>query len=366
MYKLLIVDDEVLEREGLRDAVYWRDFGIERVECAENGQKALEMYPLYAPDIIITDIRMPFMDGLELTKNIREIDPSAIVILLSAYSEFKYAQEAIRTGVFDYILKPVEIDHLKDIIARAIQFKVDTREQMKKAIPVLRDEDYKNFRVDIYKNYLQLEEDLSKAVKRADGVLAIQFFNAIWTEFSDNQCSLDFIKRWGVELITLLTKSIIEVGENADFIFSKDDPLKQITEQKSRDDSYEYMKNIILETCQYIDTNKSFKNKKLIDDVLKFIHANYGDRNITLNKIAESIYVTPNYLSTLFKIEVGQGFSDYLTMYRITKAKELLKDLSLKIYDISDQVGYSDPHYFSKIFKIVTGMTPKEFRDKIL
>lgn len=366
MYKLLIVDDEILEREGLRDAIGWKDFGIERVECAENGQKALEMYPGYTPDIIITDIRMPFMDGLELTKNIREMDPSAVVILLSAYSEFKYAQEAIRTGVFDYILKPVEIDLLQDIIQRAVQFKLDAQEQMKKAIPVLSDEDYKNYRVDIYKNYLQLEEDLSKAVKRADGALATQFFQGIWTEFSDNQCSVDFIKRWGVELITLLTKAIIEVGENAEFIFSKADPVKQITDLQSKDNLYDYMKNIILETCQYIAANKSFKNKKLIDDVLKFVHAHYSDRSITLNKIAESIYVTPNYLSTLFKIEVGQGFSDYLTMYRIAKAKVLLKDLSLKIYDISDRVGYSDPHYFSKIFKIITGMTPKEYRDKIL
>lgn len=365
MYKLLIVDDEILEIEGLRNSIHWNDLGIELIGCAEDGQNALKMYYLDHPDIIITDIRMPLMDGLELTRKIREDDPTTIIILLSAYDEFKYAQEAIRSGVFDYILKPIDIDPLQDIIKRAIKVKTDRMEKLKETIPLLNDADYKNFRADIYKRFLKLEEELSKTIKRANQTEASQLFEEIWAEFSTKNCSLDFIKRWGGELITLLAKSIVEVGENADILFSKDDPVKRIADIEMKDDLYQYIKNIILETCHYIDTNKSFKNKKIIDAALQLLHDKYGDKNISLNKIAETLFITPNYLSTLFKNEVGQGFSDYLTIYRIEEAKKLLTDLRYKIYDISDTVGYADPHYFSKIFKIVTGMTPKEFRNKI-
>lgn len=365
MYKLLIVDDEVLEREGLKKLVNWNALGIELVGCAANGQAALEMYLLQHPEMVITDIRMPFMDGLELTKRIRAIDPSVIVILLSAYTEFEYARTAIRTGVFDYILKPIEIGILEDTVRRAVKFKTDHRQKIQEGFPLLNDQDNKNFKADVYAVFLELEDGLLKVVKRADGSEAVRIFEALWSEFAAKDCSLDFIKRWGLELYALLTKALIEVGENADLLFCHDDPAQRLVDLNSKDQLYDYFIRLLTQVCCYIDTNKSFKNKKIIDAVLKMIHAGYGDQDLSLNKIAETIYITPNYLSTLFKLEVGQGFSDYLTAYRIEKAKKLLKDLSLKIYDIAGQVGYADPHYFSKIFKIVTGMTPKEFRNQI-
>lgn len=232
--KILIVDDESIVREGLKNNINWQELNLTVVGCESNGKNAFEVFNRENPDIILTDIRMPFMDGLLLTKEVKKIDHSVIVILLSAYDDFKYAQQAIRLGAFDYILKPIDIDVLKQTIRQGVLKRKELLDKEKKPVPPLKEED------------------------------------------------------------------------------------------------------------------------------LKFL------LDISLNSIAERLYITPSYLSALFKNEMGITFSDYLTEYRIEKAKELLKDVKIKIYEVAEAVGYTDQHYFSKVFKNITSFTPKEYREKIL
>lgn len=108
--------------------------------------------------------------------------------------------------------------------------------------------------------------------------------------------------------------------------------------------------------------NKSCK--QVVQETLQYIEENYTDNNISLSRIAEKIYLTPNYISMLIKQETGENFSDIVVKKRIEKAKALLFDPTLKIYDISEKVGYQDPNYFSSLFKKVVGMSPVEFRNK--
>ena len=112
--KVLIVEDEVLVREGLKSVIGWDKLGMEVVGDAANGRQALEIYERERPDIVLTDIRMPVMDGLELIARIREEDKKTGIVILTCYEEFGYLQEALRMGVSDYILKlkmkPAEIE----------------------------------------------------------------------------------------------------------------------------------------------------------------------------------------------------------------------------------------------------------------
>lgn len=364
--KLLIVDDEPIVREGLKNNIDWEEMNLKVIGCAADGRSALELFAIEHADIVLTDIRMPFMDGLEMTKEVKKLDPLAVVILLSAYDDFKYAQQAIRLGAFDYILKPIDIDVLKSTVSLAVDKRIELLNKKKEILPPLNEKDLKFFKAEHYKYPMKLEDELSKAIKRGDSALALNIFNNIWNEFMYKGYSIDFIKRWGLELVAVITRSIIEIGENADILFKNSDPWKQISELQTKDKIREWMQNIIEVVCEYVYLSKNTKNKKLIEMAVKMIHENYSDGNISLNSIAEKLYITPNYLSTLFKNEMGITFSDYLTEYRIEKAKELLRDIRIKVYEISEAVGYTDSHYFSKIFKNMTGLTPKEYRESIV
>lgn len=120
-YTALIVDDEAIIRRGLRDTLNWKGLGFEQVECAENGEQALEMTEQLKPDLIITDIMMPMMDGLEYIRRLQELSLSVKIIILSGYDRFDFAQRAISYGTFAYLLKPVENAELEAQIQKAME-----------------------------------------------------------------------------------------------------------------------------------------------------------------------------------------------------------------------------------------------------
>lgn len=119
MLKMIIADDEKIIRDGLMEAVDWNSMGIEVVGLAQNGEAALSLFLQYKPDIVITDIRMPHMDGLEFIKKIREFNQDVKIIILTGYDDFSYAQQSIKNNVFDYLLKPVKKEVLKESVQRA-------------------------------------------------------------------------------------------------------------------------------------------------------------------------------------------------------------------------------------------------------
>ncbi|MBL8063432.1 MAG: response regulator [Anaerolineales bacterium] len=117
-YKVFFVEDEIITREGIRDNVDWRSSGFEFCGEAADGEMALPLLRTARPDVLITDIKMPFMDGLQLSKIVRERMPWVKIIILSGHDEFEYAQEAIKLGVTDYLLKPVTVQKLQNILQK--------------------------------------------------------------------------------------------------------------------------------------------------------------------------------------------------------------------------------------------------------
>lgn len=149
MYKILIVDDEPLVRKSIVKKLEWEALGFSDVYEAENGVEALEKALLYCPHLILTDIRMPFMDGLELSAKVKELLPSTYIVILSGHDEFKYAQDSIKLGILDYILKPLgaatltkKIQEIKarideDFVNKQYIFKI--KNQLHQSLPLLKE-----------------------------------------------------------------------------------------------------------------------------------------------------------------------------------------------------------------------------------
>ena len=117
-YKVFLVEDEVVAREGIRDNVDWRAVGFEFCGEASDGEVALPLVEAARPDVLITDIKMPFMDGMKLSKIVRDRLPDVKIVILSGHDEFHYAQEAIKLGVSEYLLKPVSVRDLHALLER--------------------------------------------------------------------------------------------------------------------------------------------------------------------------------------------------------------------------------------------------------
>jgi two-component system response regulator YesN len=127
-YKVFFVEDEIVTREGIREKVDWRGHGFEFCGEAPDGEIALPLLQTVQPDVLITDIKMPFMDGLELSRIVHERMPTTKIVILSGHDEFEYAQAAIKLGVTEYLLKPVTIQDLHCML-RQVAAELDRERQ---------------------------------------------------------------------------------------------------------------------------------------------------------------------------------------------------------------------------------------------
>lgn len=247
--KLIIVDDEPKIRKGLLKLLAAQE-GWEVTGVFEDVRSALKaLYELEA-DVIVTDIKMPEVSGLDLIRQIRERNLNLPVIILSGYGNFSYAQKAIELGVTRYLLKPT-----------------DPRE----LLSVLR----------------ELERDLG---------------------------------------------------------FLPAAPGKEAGQDQTDEGENEVGNLLVVKAIQYIEVH-------------------YGGK-ITLKDMAEELHLSPNYLCELFKRHTGKNLMEYVTGYRMSKAKTYLNHIEYKVADVAEMVGYKEAKYFSSAFKKTYGMTPMEYRNK--
>lgn len=122
MYKVLIIDDEVFIREGMKQIIPWKELGCELIGEAQNGEEGIEKMIQYGADIVISDIRMPKKNGLEMIDEMKSINKNIQIIILTGFREFEYAQQAIRLGVLRFLLKPSKLDEIKEAISAAVSY----------------------------------------------------------------------------------------------------------------------------------------------------------------------------------------------------------------------------------------------------
>ncbi|MBU5460362.1 response regulator transcription factor [Anaerostipes sp. MSJ-23] len=249
MYKVLIVEDDENMRFLYTKMKEWEECGFRIAATAENGKEALEKIEKQSFDMVLTDIRMPDMDGIALLKRIKEMEIPLVTVLVSSHDEFEYARQGILFGAFDFLVKPVRRQQLKEMLLRV-------------------------------KEVFQIDKERKGSV-----------------DFSD----------------------------------------------------------IVMEKLMFD------KKDEFIRKVCTFCAENI-EENVTMEQCAKEMGISKDYFGKLARAHFHVSFKEMMNQMKIEYAKKLMKEESLKAYEISQILGYASPDYFTKIFKQYTGKTPSQYR----
>ncbi len=519
MYTILLVDDEDEARKSIKELTPWNEYGFEVIGEASNGLEALDFVSETLPDVIITDIRMPYLDGIGFIEEVRaRYSPSVDVIILSGYDEFTFAQTAMRLNVAEYVLKPVSVSSMKEVLRRARErldqdrAKVSDKERMetfyKDAVEVYRErflatliaparrqesqiikekaaeygvplsgrlfaaaiidipadmqaavasitaeamkDDsstipflYENqeviiftsgmessfsplFSKQIYRtlsllqsrflhyfpqafnigigemvtdilnlpvsyrsavealNYSQLypdqhiisindvetvESDRSGDTgdRKTELVMAIKFGNSSDTEtavhsFFEGIMDTPNVQNAAITVLSIISEICASYGRNAATLLDGEDLFLALSHANSLSRAEKLMTKLALKANEAASGARENSRIQFVENAKRIIMEKYQDPAFGLDQVAEEISVSPAYFSTTFKKETGVSFVQYLTNVRLEKAKELLKNTDAKTYEIAEQIGFSEPNYFSFIFRKKLGESPSRYR----
>lgn len=341
MEKILLVDDEYLERKVLRMILGTRIDQYQVVGEADNGLGALEFLKSNDVDIVIMDIKMPKMTGLEASRLIKEYNPKVGIIIVSAYNDFEFAQHAIKYSVDDYLLKPSRPEYIFEALERTVH-KIGLFKE-KKASNI---DDIKN----IFSTYC----------RNGDYIKAKKYLRQIKnTPFESYEKEVNVTKIFLESLLSIADYFQIDVEKNMQLEIKK-----KLNESKSRDQYFKILELIFEEIFEVIIKEKRVTYKNEMTYALQFIEK-YIAKNLSLESAASYMNISTHYFSKLFKSEVGENFIDYVTDKKVEMAKQLIGDTDIPLNSIAFEMGFNEANYFSKVFKKKTGMTPSQYRKTV-
>lgn len=500
--KILIADDEDYTREGLLEEIAWEEFGIDEIMQAVNGEEALKIVKWFRPDIVISDIRMPKMDGIAFAEELLALNPQSKLIFISGYMETEYLKSAIRLSVIDFIEKPIDVEQIRSALGRAVE-EIARERRNREADEVNRE----FLQQKLFELLAHRDSDERTVQKLAGEVgfpltgeylcMAVQFPRSrhtcgeeleqvlemilgiegkavgVWQEESRLEAILAYseriryrlaplygriLERWpdckvavGIEADdyrsihnscktaraamncafyqpdrrmfeideTILQKRFMEPGIYGAFLRVLPEGPKRMSEwfqslfgdlasrkyyQKEQVctlmislltavlrqypevcdrlpglggeeqlqahilgmDSLREIQDFMEQVLGCVQEREEALSGygRVIRGVLDYIAAHYGEEDLSTAQIAEHFHFSPAYLNVLFKQEMKMTLKQYLSNYRLERAKKLLEQDYMKITEIAVRCGYANANYFAKVFRDSTGMTPVEYRER--
>ena len=372
--KVMLVDDEPFIMQGLEVLIDWNALGYEIVKMASNGGEAYEYLKSEQVDMVISDISMPVMTGLDLLKRIREEGLSdAYFVILSGYNDFKYAQQAIRYASMDYLLKPIDREELTDILKRAARMRESEHDEtgMTAVLRALRtfrsDQDIKTYGDEInvpQGRIMLLKEQLDSliaAVEQNDITEINRSVDVLYDENRDRGMSTDVFDLNLNYLLFRLIHLAVEQDESVD----QEEVLSYISDNVYESGeirgSRTHLKRFAISYAEYLVQLRKNVSRGILQEIEREIRANFAD-NLTLKDLSRKYYVNSSYLGQLFKKKYDQSFKDYLCSVRISEAASMLLKTDEKIPVIAEKVGYKDTDYFIQKFIELKGCTPAKYR----
>jgi two-component system response regulator YesN len=399
MYRVFIVDDEPLICKGLRETIEWDNLGLEISGEAHNGTEAMNLIASSPPHILITDIRMPGMDGISLIKAIREQDLNIKIIIVSGFSDYKFLKEAIRLGVDSYLLKPIDTDELisnLNNLINVIQEELQRSSRLYKGLELLRTNTLNRLvtneigrsEFDEKASFLDISMDAEHYVcavcvpagengatdDRPDLNMAISVRDAC-RPIADGK-SITFVdaKNRLVFLFFGSTEEAVYANADEALAYAAEYALHSVGRPIAASRGCmvhaieDVAKSYACATASYDQAalpqdGDQFEGtwKSVVERTIDYIAKHYCE-TVSLKQIACEYNVNPSYLGQIFRKYTSESFTKYVNRRRIEQAKVLLAQTNLKVYEVSERVGFTDYHYFLKIFKNFTGALPTDTR----
>jgi Response regulator containing CheY-like receiver domain and AraC-type DNA-binding domain len=416
MWKIVIIDDDFQVVRGLRKAIPWEELDAEFAGEAIDGEAGLKLIEEVNPDIVLTDIYMPEMNGIQMIEALKHKSFTGRFVILSGYNDFEYARTALRLGVDDYLTKPVTVDQIRQVLMETIQKLEETYlqrlDQTGGPADPAANWQQEEWTASILNGLSQPEELPAALSEWRSQQFTVMVIEVMWTERTRNISIADwnlfrfavaniseevlggewptasfvwlfgnyaavllrsdqgkdekqtaaFAERLG-ELIINNLKSYI--GLDARFGLGRtkkswqeikascDEALQGLLEDPSKEQGEENA-----QTELSYDTIHE-KHRKAVQFMIEYVHTHYAE-DITLEQLASQLYISKNYLNQLFKKVTGETFTNYVIRVRIEKAKVLLLEGKHLIYEVSEMVGYQNVPYFTTLFKKYCGVTPSE------
>ncbi|WP_397333997.1 response regulator [Paenibacillus sp. YN15] len=545
LYTVLVAEDEFEVREAIVAGTDWPGLGFRVMDSAENGQEAWDLFAKEAPDLLLTDIRMPFMDGLQLAEQVKRHYPGTRIIILSGYDEFEYAQRALQLSVDEYVLKPFSSEDLAAVLAKmrgvldaeAAEKRdvAQLREHYRRSLPVLRenflatlmmrplkrreleeksalydlrlagesfqaavisidaagqaaaggtpgkentpsiseDQELLLFaslniaeeiaaarnqgRVFLHQGQVVLltismdrdpqavtaatmaaAEEIRQAIERylkltvtigigvvihepaglsysyKDAVLALDYrvilggnrvisiadveqrhvekmrfdelkeqslvrclktgtadelkdiIESLFQGLAEAPVSVKEYQLYLMEIVTAVLRAAKDADADLDDLFGDNmASLAELYRFRTLAEAKAWLVGICARMMGSIAVVRQSALHNLVEEAIAYTRANYGDSELSINKVCSQLHISAGYFSSIFKKETKTTFVAYLLHIRMEAAKELLRTTDLRAMEIAEKVGYAEPNYFSFSFKKHVGMSPKEYRSSI-
>lgn len=413
LYTVIVADDEDELREAVCTMIPWEDYGFRLVGNASNGLDALQLVEKLEPDLLLTDIRMPFISGIELARQVREVRPATNIAFLSGYDDFEYAKQAIQYNILSYMLKPLTLEGLGAEL-RNIRQKIDAQFALfRQASPRMDEQDLRAAMLMplVLDDYPDPDgEPHAEAFARQCGLLRdaddhpyyTVMVSTLLSEDGSNCTDLAF----AASVNTLAAKYLrgvgffasgkvisVLLGNLSDFeeylhILADEIPQmafrvlnkrcrigvsRAVRSLTSLHEAYRQAMEALRQGdkteggAQFIsDLAPAVKGGNLLcQRALDTLDQHYMEADLSLVSLSSMLDVSPNHLSACIKKYAGETFINILIRKRMEAARDLLSSSPLKIQEVAQRCGYTDQHYFSYCFKKYCGESPNAMRRRL-
>ncbi len=365
--------------QGLSMIIDWEANGYEIVGMAGNAGEALELIEQKNPELVIADVHMPEMSGLELLENVHQKSKDTSFIMLSGYSEFGYVRKALMEGCIDYLLKPVnkqdllaalekvrniqkeqnELKKWTDTISKTPLFHFFTQFNPKETIS---DMEANSWNSNEASDSKKLSDELIHAVETNNKDLIMEKSKALhWmlTQADDLFVNME---------LNYIIYELLHLAITVDDSIDQQEVLQFISDSvldnKEKEKEENSLQKVMLDYGEYLCELRGNQSIGMMGEIENYMKKHYAE-NITLKDLGKRFYVNSAYLGQIFKKQFGESFKDYLNGLRIQKAEELLIYSDKKIYEIASEIGYKDIDYFINKFIAAKGCTPAKFRKQM-
>lgn len=374
MYKVLFAEDELLVRLGLQNSIPWSKYEMEVAALADNGMEAYKLFEEIHPDILITDLRMEGMDGLELVKRVREIDKECAIVVISCLNDFETLRKLIPYNINAYVLKAsISIDEVCNVLEQTKEYLISIGRTAKKLIPDL-----------------EKPEDIISKYLLGDAVISLEDDFEIFEHlllFSLEEENKDKINKLAMDFIYELVnrqipgEMLVPLKDKEFCVFYRstekkmDERIKRInnsigdflgvrfkithSSRRKAENLKDWFDRAYVQQYEInIDENSG---KALIQKSIEYMQEHFRE-SLTLTDISHTIGLSVSYFSYLFKQETGKNYIEYLNEIRLLATMKDLMNTDEKVVVVAQKNGFQNLEYFSRYFKKQTGESPARWR----